>query len=115
MDTLISAFQNSWRGLIAAAQSERAVRQELLLLFVTVPAAFWLSPHIWVRVGLVGSIVFVLAIECLNTAVEKLCDHVNPDYHPGIGFIKDAGSAAVLFALVLAVLIWCAAALEAFP
>ncbi|GEO19448.1 diacylglycerol kinase [Microvirga aerophila] len=113
MYALISAFRNSLRGLLAVARSERAVQQELLLLIAAVPAALWLSPNTWVRVSLVGAIMLVLGVEFLNTAIEKLCDHVNPGYNQDIGFIKDAGSAAVLFVIVLAALIWGAAAFEA--
>jgi diacylglycerol kinase (ATP) len=113
MNAILSAFQNSWRGLIAAARSERAVRQELLLLVAAIPLAVWMTPRLWVRVMLIASILFVLAVEFLNTAIEKLCDHVTPHHHPTIGFVKDLGSAAVLCALVLAALVWGAAAVEA--
>lgn len=48
---------------------------------------------------------FILAIESLNTAVEKLCDFVHPDYHPKIGFIKDIAAGAVSFAVLISIVI----------
>jgi diacylglycerol kinase (ATP) len=54
----------------------------------------------------------VIAIELLNTAVEKLSDHVTPSLHPDIGRIKDMGSAAVALALLIAAMIWLIAIAE---
>jgi diacylglycerol kinase (ATP) len=51
----------------------------------------------------------VMAVELLNTGLEKLCDHVMSDHHPQIGIVKDCGSAGVMFSLLLAGLIWMAA------
>ncbi len=46
-----------------------------------------------VRVALVASLLLMLSAEFLNTAVEKLCDHLHPDRHPSIGTVKDLASA----------------------
>jgi len=113
MDALVAAFLNSLRGLCFAARSERAVRQELLVLAAAIPAALLLSAELWTRVALIASILVVLAVEFLNTALEKLCDHVNPQHHPKIGQIKDMGSAAVFCTLALAALVWGAALIDA--
>lgn len=112
MDALVAAFLNSVRGFAFAARTERAVRQELVVLAVAIPAALVLSHDLWVRVALVGSILVVLAVEFLNTGLEKLCDHVTPERHPRIGQIKDMGSAAVFCTLALAAMIWGAALLD---
>jgi diacylglycerol kinase (ATP) len=113
MDALVAAFCNSMRGLAFAARSERAVRQELVVLAIAVPAALLVSQDLWVRVALIASLLGLLAVECLNTAVEKLCDHVTPEHHPRIGIVKDLGSAAVFCMLALSSLIWGAALLQA--
>jgi diacylglycerol kinase (ATP) len=55
---------------------------------------------------LVGSLVFVMTVELLNTAIEKLCDRVTRDIDPMIGQVKDIGSAAVGIALLLAGAVW---------
>jgi len=109
MNALLSALQNSLRGLAAASRRERAIRQELVVLLLAIPAAFLLSGQLWVRIALVSSVLLVLAVECLNTAIEKLCDHLHPGRHDAIGFIKDMGSAAVLCVTLIACLIWAGA------
>jgi diacylglycerol kinase (ATP) len=57
-------------------------------------------------------VLFVLAVEFLNTAVERLCNHVTPEHHEAIRVTKDLASAAVFFALVLAGLVWVTALLD---
>jgi diacylglycerol kinase (ATP) len=113
MQALVAAFCNSMRGFAFAARSERSVRQELVAVAVAVPAALLVSQDLWIRVALIGSLLGLLAVEFLNTAVEKLCDHVTPERHPRIGIVKDLGSAAVFCMLALAVLVWGAALLQA--
>jgi diacylglycerol kinase (ATP) len=110
---IIAAFMNSVKGLYCAAQSERAVRQELAVIVLAVPIASYLSPNAFVWAVLVGSILLVLAIELLNSAVE-LCDHVCAEHHPVIGAIKDMGSAAVLCASGVAAIAWGAALVDRF-
>jgi len=112
MNAIAAAFRNSLRGVAFAARSERAIRQELATLVAAIPAALLVSAHLWVRVALVGSILLILAVELLNTGLEKLCDHLNPEHHPTIGAIKDMGSAAVFCSLALAALVWGAALLD---
>jgi diacylglycerol kinase (ATP) len=103
------AMLNSCRGLTHAAKTEAAVRQELVMLFVAICAGAWLAPGPGWYVAMVGALFAVMAIELLNTAVEKLADHVNPGWHSNIGLVKDLGSAAVFCGLALAALIWGAA------
>lgn len=112
INILYWAFRNSVRGLSAAARSERAVRQELIVMVAAAPAAILISDRLWTRVALVGVLMLLVTIELLNTAIEKLCDHVTPTQDPAIGLVKDVASAAVLCALVLALLVWGAALAE---
>jgi diacylglycerol kinase (ATP) len=106
MDRWLRATANSWNGLIAATRSETAFRQELVALVLAVPLAFVVAPDIWKRLALIAVILLLVIVELLNTAIEKLADHVTPALHPGIGRIKDMGSAAVGIALLLAAAIW---------
>jgi len=103
------AMLNSCRGFSHAARTEAALRQELALLGVALFAGGLLAPNVAWYVAMIGVLFVILAIELLNTAIEKLADHINPDWHPGIGLIKDFGSAAVFCGLALAALIWGAA------
>ena len=114
MHALWLAFLNSWRGLVHGARTERAVRLELALLVVGVPAALGLGTSLWVRVALVATLLLMLAAEFLNTAIEKLCDHLHPGRHPRIGIVKDLASAGTFSAQALAALIWIAALLDRF-
>ena len=112
MHALYRAFLNSWRGLVHGAQTERAVRLELVLLLLGLPLALLLGPGLWVRVALMASLLLMLAAEFLNTAVEKLCDHLHPAQHPKIGIVKDLASAGTFMAQGIAALIWIAALIE---
>jgi diacylglycerol kinase (ATP) len=106
------ATVNSWRGILAAAKSEAAFREELVALVLSVPLAFLIAPQPWKRLALIGVILLLLAVELLNTAIEKLSDHVTATQHPDIGRIKDMGSAAVGFALAIAGFAWLLALAE---
>ena len=112
MPALFQALLNSLAGLRAALRSERAFRQELILLVVAVPAALALTGDPFRRAALIASIFGLMSVELLNTAIEKLCDHVTPERNGQIQIIKDMGSAAVFCALVLTALLWGATAVE---
>jgi diacylglycerol kinase (ATP) len=109
---MLRATINSWRGILAAAKSEAAFREELVALALSIPLAFLITPFAWKRLVLIGVILLLLAVELLNTAIEKLSDHVTATHHPDIGRIKDMGSAAVGFALVIVGFTWLLALAE---
>ena len=106
MKRLFSATFNSLRGLRDGFVTEPALREELVLLAVAIPAAFFLAPSVAWFAAMIGAGLFVLAVEFLNTGLEKLSDHVTPEHHEDIRRIKDFGSAAVFCALCLAGLVW---------
>lgn len=101
MQRLMSAFRNSLRGLGWAA-----VRQELVLLALGLPLAFWLARDAVVFFLLAGGLLLLLAVELLNTAIEKLCDFLTLDHHAQIGLVKDLGSATVLAMLLFNAALW---------
>ena len=104
-----AAFWNSLRGLQEGLSTESAIKQEFAIACVLLPLSFFIARDLWTWVALVGSILFVLAIEFLNTAIERLCNHIEPKKHEAIRITKDLASAGVFFALTLAGLIWVAA------
>ena len=112
MERLLRATINSWRGLLAATHSEEAFRLELIALVLAVPVAFLQAEQAWKRLALIAVVAFVLVVELLNTAIEKLADRVNLAIDPQIGRIKDMGSAAVGLALLIAVMAWLLALAE---
>ena len=109
MKRLYSAFFNTLRGFGYCLVHEAAVREEAILLVIAVPLGFFLAPGVGWYVAMIGSLLAVLAIELLNTSVEKLADHVTRDWHVEIRRVKDFGSAAVFCALCFTGLIWLAA------
>ena len=106
MDRLLRATLNTWNGLVAAARSEMAFRQELAVLALSVPLAFLIASDSWKPLTLIAVVVMVLVVELLNTTIEKLSDVVTPAHDERIGRIKDMGSAAVALAILAAGLIW---------
>jgi diacylglycerol kinase (ATP) len=89
------ATLNTFRGLTSAARSEAALRQEIAVLAVAIPLGFLLAPSIAWYVAMIGVLWVVMAVELLNTAIEKLADHVTPEWHSQIGMFisSDRGRA----------------------
>ncbi len=106
MERIWRAAINSWNGLVAVSRSEAAFRQELALLIVGIPLAFFLTADVGKRFALIGVIVFTLIVELLNTAIEKLSDRITRDHDPAIKRIKDMGSAAVGLSLLATGAVW---------
>jgi len=103
---LLNATRFSLEGLAEAARREEAFRQELILAVVLIPAALWLGEGGAERALLVGSILLVLIVELLNSAIEATVDRVSLEEHALAKRAKDYGSTAVMFALVLAGATW---------
>lgn len=106
MDRLLRATINSWNGLKAAIRTEAAFRQEIAVLLVAIPLAFVVGETAWTRLALVGVLVFLMVVELLNTAIEKLADRVSREIDVQIGTAKDIGSAAVGLSLLLVGAVW---------
>jgi diacylglycerol kinase (ATP) len=105
---------NSWHGLVAAARSEQAFREELAVLAVGVPLAIYLTADTGKRIALIGTLVFILIVELLNTALEKLSDRVTLDHDLVVKRVEDMGSAAIFLSLILAGAVWIWIAAERF-
>lgn len=109
---LWKATINSRNGLVFAIRSEQAVREEIAALLASLPLAWLVGATAMRAVELICSIAFVLVVELLNTAVEKLADRLTLDHDKQIGQVKDMGSAAVGIALLMAGVFWIFAILE---
>jgi diacylglycerol kinase (ATP) len=103
---VINATRNSFAGFAEAVRCEDAFRQELLLAAVLVPVALWSGRSGFERALLAGSVVLVLIVELLNSAVEATVDRISFDNHRLAKRAKDIGSAAVMLSLANAGLIW---------
>ena len=113
-DRLGFATRNSVRGIIFTYRREQAFRHEVYLFAAALPVGILIAPSFTWYVAMIGVLLLVMAVELLNTGLEKLCDHVMADHHPQIGIVKDCGSAGVMFSLLLAGLVWLAALVVRF-
>ena len=102
----LHAAKNSWCGVVYAFKEESAFRQELTLLIICTPIALFLNVSILEKVALICSIIMVLVVELLNSSVEAAIDRISFEHHDLSKRAKDFGSAAVMLALLVAVLIW---------
>ena len=100
------AAKNSWCGVVYAFKEESAFSQELTLLIICTPIALFLNVSILEKVALICSIIMVLVVELLNSSVEAAIDRISFEHHDLSKRAKDFGSAAVMLALLVAVLIW---------
>lgn len=106
MERLIKAWQNSVRAFRRLAKTETAFQQELALLVVALPAAWFLSSSwrgYWL---LVGVLLLLVLVEVLNTAIEATCDAISREFDIDIQLAKDCGSLAVLISILLALIVW---------
>ncbi|MCC6301197.1 MAG: diacylglycerol kinase [Gammaproteobacteria bacterium] len=103
---LILAAGYSCKGLAAAWRFESAFRQEVVLFLVAAPLGAWLGATGVERALLIGSVLLVLVVELLNSAVETAIDRIGEEEHALSGRAKDIGSAAVFVSLALAVVVW---------
>ncbi len=93
-------------GFKATWIHEEAFRQEVLLFVITTPLAIWLGETAIEKLLLIGSIVLVMLVELLNSAVETIVDRVGLERHELSGRAKDIGSAAVMLSLAWAAITW---------
>ncbi len=103
---LIAAFGFSRKGLKLAYVSEAAFRQEVWLAVVMLPAAWFVGDTSLERALLAASILLLMVVELLNTAIEKVVDRIGAEFHELSGAAKDIGSAAVLLTIVLVTIVW---------
>lgn len=103
---VLRAFQYSIQGLRAAFRYEEAFRLELLACLFMIPAGIWLGRSAVEYALLFGSLLLVLIVELLNSAVEAIVDRIGVEHHALSGRAKDIGSAAVFLSLFYVAIIW---------
>ena len=101
-----NALSYSLAGLRAAYRNEDAFRQESLLAAVLIPVALVLPLPGTARALMIGSVLLVLIVELLNSAIEAAIDRISLDRHRLSKRAKDIGSAAVLIALINVLCTW---------
>ena len=103
---ILKAAKWSMQGLGAAWLHESSFRLEVYLFAVLAPLGWWLGGSPVERVLLIGSMLPVLSIELLNSAVEALIERYGPEFHELAGRAKDMGSAAVFVLMMNVLLTW---------
>ncbi|MGR5135925.1 diacylglycerol kinase [Vibrio jasicida] len=103
---VLKASIYSLQGLKAAVKHEAAIRQELALLIVAVLLLCWLDVSQIERIVMLGTVVLVLIVELINSAIEAVVDRIGVERHELSGRAKDIGSAAVFVALLFAAFTW---------
>ena len=100
------AFTYSLNGFRTAFLNEAAFRQELCFVFIGVIITLFLSISPVEKVLLIGSLLIILIVELLNSAIESVVDRISEERHPLSKAAKDLGSAAVFTAITLCVITW---------
>jgi diacylglycerol kinase (ATP) len=103
---LWNAMHYSIAGLRETYLHEDAFRQEVWLALVLIPAALLLGGDGLSRAAMIASVMIVLIVELLNSAIEATVDRISLDRHPLAKRAKDIGSAAVLLSLVNVAIVW---------
>jgi len=103
---IINATGYSMKGLKSAWINEAAFRQELMLILLLMPLAFWIGDTLDQILLLICISWLVVIVEVLNSAVEAVVDRIGSEHHELSGRAKDLGSAAVFIALALNALVW---------
>jgi len=109
-----AAFWNTVGGFREGLKTEAAIKQETAIAIIALPASFLIATNVWIWVALMGSLILLLAAEFLNTAIERLCNHLHPEKHDAIKVTKDLASAGVFCVIAIAGLIWIAAIVSRF-
>jgi diacylglycerol kinase (ATP) len=106
-----NALNYSIEGLRAAYKNERAFRQETWLAAVLIPVSLFLPASRIGHAAMIASLLLVLIVELINSAIEAVVDRISLDRHPLSKRAKDVGSAAVLLALINVLVTWVCALL----
>jgi diacylglycerol kinase (ATP) len=103
---LCNAFIFSKQGFQACFRHEAAFRQEIFFSLILIPLGLFLGETSAEKFLLAGSVLLLLIVELINSAIERVVDRISPDHHTLSGEAKDMGSAAVLLTVGLAILAW---------
>lgn len=103
---LMNAFGYSLEGFKAAFKHEDAFRQEVFLAIILIPLAFYLGKSPIEKALMIASVLLVLIVELLNSAIEAAVDHTSTEHHALAKRAKDIGSAAVFLALSIVAVVW---------
>ena len=104
-NSFISGFKVAFNGIYQLIRHERNFQIHITALILVVTLGIWLkiNRNEWIDILLISSL--VISLEAVNTSLEKLCDHVESDWHTRIKLIKDIAAGAVLIASIAAIIV----------
>lgn len=103
---ILNAYKYSIAGFHAAWSNEASFRQEVFMFVILAPIGLWLGESAVEKALLLSSVLLVLIVELVNSAIEAVVDRFGDEWHELSGRAKDIGSAAVLLCLANMVLVW---------
>lgn len=106
MTRLWKSFKYSSAGLKSCFQNEYAFRLEVLTLVIAIPLSTFIAQSYFDYVLLIGSVLGVMVVELLNSAIEKVNDRIGTEFNELCKQAKDQSSAAVLLSIIIALAIW---------
>ena len=105
---ILNALRYSRDGILGAWRAEMSFRQEVFAAIVLLPTACFLPVPLLHRALLACAVLLVMMVELVNSSIEAVVDLASPQLHPLAKQAKDAGSAAVFFAVIIATIAWVA-------
>lgn len=106
MNHFMHAFKNSWHGFQRAWDGQFAFRIEVFVLMIALPLTFYIAKNMIEFILLISSILLLLLVELLNSAIETVIDRIGLEYHKLSGIAKDLSSAAVFITVIYVILVW---------
>ncbi|KGJ92068.1 diacylglycerol kinase [Colwellia psychrerythraea] len=106
LSRILKATRCSMLGIQAAYKHESAFRQELCLCLLLLPVSLFIANSGMQLALLIGSLILLLLVEVINSAIEAVVDRIGLEHHELSGRAKDLGSAAVFLAIVIGMVIW---------
>lgn len=103
---VFKALQYSLDGIACSLQHEAAFRQEVILAGILIPLSFCLHVPLAQHLLLVASVILILIVELLNSAIEAVVDDISLRNRPLAKRAKDMASAAVLLSLINCLMCW---------
>lgn len=103
---ILAAYKNSEKAFVWLIKNETAFQQEIIMACLLMPIIVYINVGILYKLLLFFSVIFILVVEVLNTAIEAVVDRVGTEHHHLSALAKDLGSLAVLLSLIFAVVVW---------
>ncbi len=103
--TFIAAFKNAFNGMYHFFKTERNGQIELVCTFIVIGLAFYCTCNTLEWISILFCIAIVFGAEMFNSALEKVCDLIQPEFNKKIQYIKDVSAAAVLICSIISAII----------